>query len=159
MSAFDYSKVTNIYALTESAYSIKKINMGNFNALELEDASFMLWGADAVEEIIFTSISTPKLKNAQQMISTLTKVKRLDMSGLTVTEDANLYCMFCGLSSLEFIDLSSMETTGSQTLSGMFSGTALTTGYAKRQEDADRFNNKSVTSKPDTVTFVVKPTD
>ena len=134
-----------------------KIKFGDFNALNLEDASYMIWGASNLEEVTFNSLSTPKLKRAQQMISTTYNLKKLELKGFSAAEDAYLYCTFCGNQALEYIDLSSFETTDSQYLGYIFGNTKLTTGYAKTQADADRFNNRSVTAAPDTVTFVVKP--
>ena len=52
------------------------------------------------------------------------------------------------------IDLSSFDTSNVTDMSGMFYYSITTTGYARSQEDADRFNASS--NKPSELTFVVK---
>ena len=52
------------------------------------------------------------------------------------------------------LDLSSFDTSNVISMGNMFSGSKATTGYARSQEDADRFNASS--NKPDTLTFIVK---
>jgi hypothetical protein len=53
------------------------------------------------------------------------------------------------------IDLSSFDTSKVTQNDNMFQEcTSLTTGYARTQADADKFNNSS--NKPSGITFVVK---
>ena len=67
----------------------------------------------------------------------------------------NMSQMFQYLNSLQSIDLSSFNTSSVTNMSDMFKGcTSLTTGYARTQSDADKFNNSS--NKPSGVTFVVR---
>lgn len=54
------------------------------------------------------------------------------------------------------LDLSSFDTSNVTDMSGMFEEVAATTGYAKTQADADKFNNAEVTLIPDTLIFQVK---
>ena len=53
------------------------------------------------------------------------------------------------------LDLSSFDTSNVTDMSSMFYASKATTGYARTQEDADRFN-ASTTSRPSGLTFVVK---
>ena len=53
------------------------------------------------------------------------------------------------------LDLSSFDTSNVTNTSDMFWGSKATTGYARTQSDADRFN-ASTTGKPSGLTFVVK---
>ena len=53
------------------------------------------------------------------------------------------------------LDLSSFDTSKVTDMSSMFYKSQATIGYARSQEDADRFN-ASTTGKPDTLTFTVK---
>ena len=52
------------------------------------------------------------------------------------------------------IDLSSFDTSNVTNMSRMFEDSKATTGYAKTQTDADKFNATS--KKPSALTFVVK---
>ena len=65
----------------------------------------------------------------------------------------DMYYMFSN-SKATSIDLSSFDTSNVTDMSGMFYYSITTTGYARSQEDADRFNASS--NKPSELTFVVK---
>ena len=52
------------------------------------------------------------------------------------------------------LDLSSFDTSNVTNMSWMFQGSKATTGYARTEQDANRFNASS--NKPDTLTFIVK---
>ena len=53
------------------------------------------------------------------------------------------------------LDVSGFDISSVTDMQAMFSGSKATTGYARTQEDADRFN-ASTTSRPSGLTFVVK---
>lgn len=53
------------------------------------------------------------------------------------------------------LDLSSFDTSKVTYMSSMFSSSKATTGYARTQTDANKFNASS--GKPSTLTFIVKP--
>ena len=57
-------------------------------------------------------------------------------------------------SKAESIDLSSFDTSNVTKMSDMFWGSKATTGYARTEKDATKFNSSS--SKPSDLTFVVK---
>ena len=61
--------------------------------------------------------------------------------------------MFYG-SKATTLDLSSFDTSSVTDMKQMFWNSKITTGYARTQEDADRFNTSS--HKPSGLTFVVK---
>lgn len=52
------------------------------------------------------------------------------------------------------LDLSSFDTSKVTDMSFMFSNSAATTGYARTQTDADKFNSTSY--KPSRLNFIVK---
>ena len=69
-------------------------------------------------------------------------------------------------SSATALDLSSFDTSNVTDMQDMFENCAATTGYARTQVDANRFNNVAgslsngnnpETEIPNTLTFVVKP--
>lgn len=53
------------------------------------------------------------------------------------------------------LDLSSFNTTNVTEMGSMFRNSSATTGYARTQTDANRFNTSF--SKPAALTFIVKP--
>ena len=52
------------------------------------------------------------------------------------------------------LDLSSFDTSNVTSMNDMFDDSAATTGYARTQTDADKFN--ASINKPSTLTFTVK---
>ena len=77
----------------------------------------------------------------------------LDLSSFDTSNVTNMSGMF-GQSKATELDLSSFDTSNVTNMNYMFISSKTTTGYAKTQTDADRFNNSSM--KPSTLTFVVK---
>ena len=61
--------------------------------------------------------------------------------------------MFYSSKAME-LDLSSFDTSNVINMSSMFADSITTTGYARTQDDADKFNASS--GKPSKLTFVVK---
>ena len=93
------------------------------------------------------------------------KVSNLDLSSFDTSNVTNMSYMFRDTINLQTIDLSSFDTSNVTSMSSMFADSAATTGYARTQIDADRFNGTAMltnglasdTYKPSTLTFVVKP--
>ena len=65
----------------------------------------------------------------------------------------SMYGMFWG-SATTSLDLSNFDTSNVTSMNNMFYGSAATTGYARTQADANRFNASY--GKPSRLTFVVK---
>ena len=81
------------------------------------------------------------------------KATSLDLSSFDTSNVTDMLQMFY-YSKATILDLSSFDTSNVISMGNMFSGSKATTGYARSQEDADRFNASS--NKPDTLTFIVK---
>ena len=81
------------------------------------------------------------------------KATTLDLSSFDTSNVTDMTDMFRG-SSATTLDLSSFNTSSVTSMGNMFSSSRATTGYARTQEDADRFNNSS--NKPSALVFVVK---
>ena len=89
----------------------------------------------------------------------------LDLSSFDTSSVTNMGGMFFN-SSATALDLSSFDTSNVTDMQDMFENCAATTGYARTQVDANRFNNVAgslsngnnpETEIPNTLTFVVKP--
>ena len=78
----------------------------------------------------------------------------LDLSSFDTSKVTNMSNMFYN-SRATTLDLSSFDTSNVTNMNNMFYGCSATIGYARTQEDADRFNNSS--GKPAGLTFIVKP--
>ena len=81
------------------------------------------------------------------------KVTTLNLSSFDTSKVTDMSNMFYG-SKATTLDLSSFDTSNVTNMIQMFWNSKITTGYARTQEDADRFNASS--HKPSTLTFVVK---
>lgn len=77
----------------------------------------------------------------------------LDLSSFNTSNVTNMSWMFDGCS-VTTLDLSSFDTSNVTDMSSMFQNCSATTGYARTQNDADKFNTSS--NKPSGLTFVVK---
>jgi surface protein len=99
-----------------------------------------------------SSFDTSNVTNMSRMFQ-FSSATTLDLSSFDTSNVTNMGYMFNG-SSATTLDLSSFDTSNVTNMSNMFYGCSATTGYARTQEDADRFNNSS--GKPSALIFVVK---
>ena len=81
------------------------------------------------------------------------QVANLDLSSFDTSNVTGMNSMFSNTKATS-LDLSSFDTSKVTDMGFMFSDAKATTGYARTQEDADRFNLSS--DKPSGLTFVVK---
>ena len=93
--------------------------------------------------------------NVTHMISIFqgSSATTLDLSSFDTSNVTNMNSMFYN-SSATTLDLSSFDTSNVTDTGNMFRNAQAKTGYARTQEDADRFNASSW--KPTGLTFVVK---
>lgn len=78
----------------------------------------------------------------------------LNLSSFNTSRVINMYNMF-RLSKATLLDLSSFDTSRVADTTYMFNRALATTGYARTQTDANKFNRSS--GKPSTLIFIVKP--
>ena len=78
----------------------------------------------------------------------------LDLSNFNTSNVTSMYAMFY-YSKATSLDLSSFDTSKVTDMRSMFRYSNATTGYARTQADADKFNASS--NKPAGLNFVVKP--
>ena len=81
------------------------------------------------------------------------KVPALDLSGFDTSNVTDMSYMFAG-SKVTILDLSSFNTSNVTNMNAMFYYSVATTGYARTQTDADKFNSTS--HKPSGLNFIVK---
>lgn len=77
----------------------------------------------------------------------------LDLSSFDTSNVTNMSYMFFE-SAATTLDLSSFDTSNVIYMDAMFGNSKATTGYARTQNDADKFNNSS--GKSSGLTFTVK---
>jgi len=81
------------------------------------------------------------------------KATSLDVSNFDTSNVTSMSSMFQG-SQATSLDLSSFDTSEVTSIDRMFQSSSATTGYARTQADADKFNASSY--KPSALVFVVK---
>lgn len=152
-TTYNVLDMTGMFAgVNGSIVGIDKLNTTSVIEMEL------MFGGSNVDNIDLSSFDTRSVQNYREMFRGAT-ADTLDLTSFSLYKSAtfgsNLYRMFYQ-SEVNTIDLSSFQTDDNMYMVGMFEGTTATKGYARTQEDADRFNNAEVTGIPDHLTFTVK---
>ena len=147
---FNTSKVTNMSNMF-SYSKVTTLDLSNFNTSNVTNMASMFAGTN-VASLDLSNFDTSKVTNMASMFAD-TKVTSLDLSSFDTSKVTNMKYMFYN-SKATSLDLSSFDTSSVTDMNSMFSSSAATTGYARTQSDADRFNASS--SKPSALTFVVK---
>ena len=124
---------------------------GTINDKPIVSMDSMFYESKA-ESIDLSSFDTSNVTNMSLMFSN-SAATSLDLSNFNTSKVTSMYGMFQG-SKATSLDLSNFDTSNVTSMKYMFSASKATTGYARSQEDADRFNASS--GKPSGLTFVVK---
>lgn len=176
-STLNMIKIKNINNMF--GYSrIKEFSLNTINTNKIIDTSSMFAGCNSLEKITFKGFDTSSVTNMSNMFSSMYFDGEFDISNLKTQNVTNMYCMFCSsninnlnlssfntskvtnMSSMFWnnyattLDLSSFDTSKVTDISKMFSDSKITTGYARTQADANKFNSSS--GKPRTLNFTVK---
>ena len=95
----------------------------------------------------------PNVTNMRSMFYN-SQATSLDLSTFDTSSVIDMGWMFYG-SQATSLDLSSFDTSNVTDIRDMFQNSSATTGYARTQADADKFN--ATRNKPAGLNFVVKP--
>ena len=151
LSSFDTSNVTDMrYMFSESRATA--LDLSSFDTRNVTDMSYMFSYSEAAT-LDLSSFDTSNVTNMTEMFRN-SKSTTLDLSGFNTSSVNTMYGMFWGSKSTT-LDLSSFDTSKVTNMRYMFGNSNATEGYARTQEDADRFNNSS--DKPAGLEFIVKP--
>ena len=162
LSNFDTSNVTNMMSMFEGVQATNVIGLNKFNtsnvtnminmfshsqATNLDLSSFdtskvtsmnnMFVGSQATN-INLSSFDTSNVTDMYAMFAD-TKVTNLNLSNFDTSNVTNMGVMFAASQAIS-IDLSSFDTSKVTNMSDMFSGSKVTSGYARNQVEADKFN-------------------
>ena len=150
LSSFNTSKVTNMeYMFAHSAAT--SLDLSSFDTSNVTDMGAM-FAYSAATSLDLSSFDTSNVTDMIQMFLD-SAATSLDLSSFDTSKVTDMSSMF-DCSSATSLDLSSFDTSNVTDMSQMFLDSAATTGYARTQTDADKFNSSSF--KPSTLTFVVK---
>ena len=100
-----------------------------------------------------SSFDTSSVTNMRDMFS-LSNATILDLSSFDTSSVTDMVGMFYS-SRATLFDLSNFDTSNVTSMGSIFRNSSATTGYARTQADADKFN--AMSDKPAGLTFMVKP--
>ena len=152
VSGFDTSNVTNMYGMFQDS-KVTSLDLSSFDTSNVKNMGAMF----SVSTITTLDLSSFNTSNVISMRDMFQRSKATEIKGLNkfdTSKVTNMWRMFSN-SAATSLDLSSFDTSKVTDMSSMFYKSQATIGYARSQEDADRFN-ASTTGKPDTLTFTVK---
>ena len=150
LSSFNTSKATSMSRMFANSYPTS-LDLSAFDTSRVDSMSYMFNNAH-VNSLDLSGFDTSNVSDMCYMFSG-TYVTSLDLSNFNTSKVRIMNNMFDN-SHVQVLDLSSFDTSRSPNVNNMFSGAETTTGYARTQADADRFNASS--NKPAGLTFVVK---
>ncbi len=150
LTNFDTSNVTNMYLMfAESQASI--LDLSNFNTSNVTNMMGMFLES-AATTLDLSSFDTSKVTYMWAMFAE-SQATTLILSSFDTSKVTDMSVMFAN-SQATILDLSNFDTQNVTHMVSMFQGAKATTGYARTQSDANKFNKSS--DKPSGLTFVVK---
>ena len=177
LSSFDTSNVTTMRSMFAGGETTRIIGLNNFNTSKVTNMANMFYFSK-FESLDISSFDTRNVTNMSYMfgnasalnldlsnfdtsnVTTMSKMfdyaNAVTINGLTnfdTSKVVDMSSMFGG-TKVSTLDLSSFDTNKVTNFNWIFSGATATTGYARTQADADKFNSSS--GKPSTLTFTVK---
>ena len=137
LSSFDTSKVTNMSIMFNDSQATN-IDLRNFDTSKVTDMSHMFDRSQATS-LDLSSFDTSKVINMNNMFEG-SQATSLDLSSFDTSNVTHMNYMFRG-SQATSLDLSSFDTSNVTSMYGIFWECQVKIGYARNQDEADKFNN------------------
>ena len=150
ISSFDTSIVTNMYNMFWDT-KLSTLDLSNFNTSNVTNMEGM-FANSKMESLNLSNFNTSSVKNMKNMFNG-SKATSLNLLNFVTSNVTNMESMFAN-TIVSTLDLSSFDTSKVTNVNGMFTNCIATTGYARIQADADKFNASS--GKPSTLIFTIK---
>lgn len=147
----DKPVVSTSYMFGES--NANSIDLTNFNTSTVVNMRGMFFNSKA-SSLYLNNFDTSNVVNTGRMFAS-SNATAIDLSSFNTSKVTDMEAMFAS-SNVSTLDLSNFVIGDNTILTGMFNGAKATTGYAKDETTANKFNNSSVTSIPNTLKFTVK---
>ena len=151
LSNFDTSNVTDMDRMF-SRSEVTTLDLSSFDTSKVTDMGYMFNGSEVTEIKGLEKFNTSNVTDMGYMFAR-SKVTTLDLSSFDTSKVTYMRGMFAS-SKVTSLDLSSFDTSNVTDINLMFWEAKATTGYARTQADADKFNASS--NKPRALTFTVK---
>ena len=150
-NSIDTSSVTNMHNMFKGC-KVTTLDLSGFDTSKVTNMSSMFDGSKAAA-LDLSSFDTSEVVDMNSMFA-WSKTMTLDLSSFDTSNVTNMYGMFRNSATTEIKGLNKFNTSNVTDMSAMFRSSKVTTGYARTQNDVDKFNNSS--GKPSGLTFVVK---
>ena len=150
LSSFDTSNVTNMQNMFQDSQATE-LDLSSFDTSSVTTMSWMFYGSQATS-LDLSNFDTSNVNYMDSMFQN-SQATELDLSSFDTSSVITMSYMLYNSQTTE-LDLSSFDTSNVTHMNYMFQNSQATTGYARTQEDADRFNATS--GKPVNLTFQVK---
>ena len=159
----DSSKLFAFYKINPCSGPVRNMSFIEFNnSIDTSKVTNMshIFYYNALTTLDLSSFDTTNVTDMSAMFaynynyvtkSGIAEIKELNE--FNTSKVTNMSEMFAG-TDVTMLDLSSFDTSKVTDMGSMFSSSKATTGYARTQADADKFNNSSY--KPSGLTFTVK---
>lgn len=147
----DKPVVSTSYMFGES--NANSIDLTNFNTSTVVNMRGMFFNSKA-SSLYLNNFDTSNVVNTGRMFAS-SNATAIDLSSFNTSKVTDMEAMFAS-SNVSTLDLSNFVIGDNTILAGMFNGAKATTGYAKDETTATKFNDSSVTSIPNTLKFTVK---
>ena len=150
LSSFDTSKVIYMNSMFNGSQATT-LDLSSFDTSNVVNMATMFQNSKATN-LDLSSFDTSNVDNMALMFMD-SQATTLDLSSFDTSNVTNMNLMFQN-SQANILDLSSFDTSKVTHMNSMFQNSKATTGYARTQADADKFNSSS--NKPEGLNFVVK---
>lgn len=153
VSSFDTSHVVNMNGMFKKTIATS-INLDNFDTSSVT----LMGGVFHTTKFNSLDVSSFNTSNVTYMHWMFANTEATEIIGLTNFDTSNVKYMNGAFynSKASVLDLSNFDTSNVLNMDTMFGSVRATTGYARTQEDADKFNDASVTNIPSSLIFQVK---
>ena len=136
LSNFDTSNVTNMNGMF-SISQATSLDLSSFDTSKVTDMSAMFSNSQATS-LDLSSFDTTNVTLMSGMFSG-SQATSLDLSSFDTSNVTRMEYMFSN-SQATSLDLSGFDTSNVNDMSGIFTSSKVTSGYARNQDEADKFN-------------------
>ena len=101
--------------------NLETLNMENFDASNVTNASYMFYGCSSLTEFELTNLDTKNVTNMSYMFGSCSSLTELDLTGLDTKNVTDMSSMFNGCTNLINLDLSPLDVSQVISMQNMFS--------------------------------------
>ena len=139
LSSFDTSKIIDMSNMFYNS-QVTSLDLSGFNTSNVTDMSDMFYNSQATS-LDLSGFNTSNVTDMRNMFYNSQAIS-IDLSSFNTSNVTDMSRMFAE-SKVASLDLSSFDTSNVTNMRGMFISSKVTSGYARNQDEADKFNNEA----------------